>query len=398
MNEQSTTVNTSADLLSIVRDLEPLLLAHARTADDDRKMAPEVMSALIDSGLLKMWVPRALGGMELPPNRALGVMEALARIDPATGWVVSNCVFISMLYQFLPPEALEDLLGKPDIVTCGSFTPPGSATENDHGYLVSGKWAFGSAIDYATSLAVLTLLTDDDGPVLDENEAPVRVAVFLDPNDVTVLDTWYTLGLRATGSTDYEVVDLELPRNRAYVVGPWEPIEGGPFAGPLYRLGLIIDAVRIAQVGVGIAQGALEDFVDLAAAKTPAYTAVLTADRATVQERVARAQALIQAGRHTLAGAVTEAWASVQDGPRIAGRDLVPMGLAASFALDASVQAVDLLYESAGSTAFRDEAPMQRRFRDLQTLRQNAIASWSRYESLGKFILGRESDWPWHQL
>jgi alkylation response protein AidB-like acyl-CoA dehydrogenase len=74
------------------------------------------------------------------------------------------------------------------------------------------------------------------------------------------------------------------------------------------------------------------------------------------------------------------------------------MGLAASFALDASVQAVDLLFESAGSTAFRDESPLQQRFRDLSTLRQNAIASWSRYESLGKMILGRESDWPFHQL
>ena len=172
----------------------------------------------------------------------------------------------------------------------------------------------------------------------------------------------------------------------------------GPFASPLYRMGLIIDAVRIAQVGVGIAQGALEEFIELAAAKTPAYTATLTADRATVQERVARAQALIQAGRHTLRATVADAWESVQDGPRITGPTCVPMGLAASFALDAAVQAVDLLYASGGTTAFRDESPLQKRFRDLQTLRQNAIASWSRYESLGKLILGRQSDWAFHQL
>ena len=74
------------------------------------------------------------------------------------------------------------------------------------------------------------------------------------------------------------------------------------------------------------------------------------------------------------------------------------MGLAASFTLDASVQAVDLLYESGGSSVFRDESPLQKAFRDLQTLRQNAVASWSRYESLGKIILGRPSDWPFHNL
>ena len=41
---------------------------------------------------------------------------------------------------------------------------------------------------------------------------------------------------------------------------------------------------------------------------------------------------------------------------------------------------------------------LRQRCRDLQTLRQNAIASWSRYESLGKIILGRQSDWAFHQL
>jgi indole-3-acetate monooxygenase len=113
---------------------------------------------------------------------------------------------------------------------------------------------------------------------------------------------------------------------------------------------------------------------------------------------VARAQALIQAARHTLRATVADAWESVQNGPRIMGQTCVPMGLAASFALDSSVRAVDLLYESGGTTGFRDESPLQKRFRDLQTLRQNAITSWSRYESLGKLILGRQSDWAFHLL
>ena len=77
---------------------------------------------------------------------------------------------------------------------------------------------------------------------------------------------------------------------------------------------------------------------------------------------MARSQALIQAGRHSLSATVAEAWESVQDGPRITGQTCVPMGLAASFALDAAVQAVDLLYASGGTTAFRDESPLQKRF------------------------------------
>ena len=389
---------TDNPLGDLVRDLEPLLLRHAAAAEANRKMAPEVMAALVDTGLLRMWVPKAYGGMETEPNAALEVMEALARIDSATGWVVSNCVFISTLYQFLPAPVLDELLGSLRSVTCGSFVPPGTARATDDGYLVSGNWSFGSAAHYASSLAALTLLTGDEGPVLGEGGGPVTVLTFLDPKAVTLLDaTWNTLGLRATGSVNFTAQDLHVPRDHTFLLGPWEPT-AGPFSAPLYRIGLIIDAVRIAQVAVGIAQGAVEEFVELASAKTPAYTATLTADRSTVQERVARAQALVKAARHTLQTTVAQAWDAVQVGPRITGPTCVPMGLAASFALEASVQAVDLLYQSGGTTAFRDESPLQRRFRDLQTLRQNAIASWSRYESLGKLILGRPSDWPFHNL
>ena len=383
--------------LDTVRDLEPLIRRHASSAEERRDMAPEVMSALVDAGLFRMWIPKAYGGAEMEPNEALKIMEELARIDGSTGWVVSNCVILAMFHQFLPSMVVKELLGDPGTVPCGAFWPPGTATATDDGYVINGNWSFGSATRFATSLMALSVLANDDGPVVDPSGSPVSVVTFFDRKDAKLLDTWHTLGLRATGSTNFSVTNLAIPRDRSYVLGPWETTEG-PFAGPLYRMGLILDAVRIAQVGVGIAQGSLEDFLALASVKTPAYTARVTADRETVQDRVARAQALIQAARNTLRATVRDSWKAVQDGPRITGPTCVPMGLAAAFAIDASAQALDLLYESSGSTAFRDECPLQRRFRDLQTLRQNAVTSWSRYESLGKIILGRPNDWPFHQL
>ena len=62
----------TVDYLQIVRDLEPMILRHAATAEVNRKMAPEVMSALIDTGLLRMWIPQALGGLEMAPNASPG--------------------------------------------------------------------------------------------------------------------------------------------------------------------------------------------------------------------------------------------------------------------------------------------------------------------------------------
>ena len=360
-------------------------------------MAPEIMEALVSSGVLRMWVPRAYGGLEADPNESLDVMEHLAGIDASTGWVVSNCVFISTMPRFLPDAVCGRILGDPGVVACGTFVPPGTARATADGYVVNGDWSFGSATQYATSIVTLVLLVNDAGELVLQDGNPVSIVAYFSRDDVEFRDTWHTLGLRATGSTNFSVENLTVPKEHTYALGPWEN-RSGPFSGPLYRLGLIMDAVRIAKVGVGIAQGAVDEFVELATTKTPAYTAALTADRATVQERVARAQALVQAGRASIRTTVTDGWAAVQDGSRITGDRCIPMGLAASFALDAAAQAVDLLYQAGGTTAFRDESPLQRRFRDIQTLRQNAISSWSRYESLGRMLLGRPSDWPFHQL
>lgn len=291
-----TTVDTPSSLSEAVAAVEPVIREYAATAEEKRVMAPEIIEALVSSGLLRMWVPRAYGGLEAAPNESLDVMERLARIDAATGWVVSNCVFITTICQFLPENVRARIVGDPHVVACGSFVPPGAARVTDDGYIINGNWSFGSAIQYATSIVVLNLLVDGNGDLVLQEGNPVSVVAFLHADDVEFQDTWHTLGLRGTGSVNFTATDLAVPRDHTYLLGPWQS-EEGPFSGPLYRLGLIMDAVRIAKVGVGIAQGAVDDFSNLATTKTPAYTTTITADRATVQERVARAQALVQAGR-----------------------------------------------------------------------------------------------------
>jgi len=112
-----------------------------------------------------------------------------------------------------------------------------------------------------------------------------------------------------------------------------------------------------------------------------------------VQDRVARARALIDAGRNTIYAEVAKAWAFVQGGARITVAEGVPLALAASFGMEAAVQAVDLVHGIAGTSAIRNEQRFQQYFRDVHTISQHAFASASRYESLGKILLGRQSDW-----
>jgi alkylation response protein AidB-like acyl-CoA dehydrogenase len=215
--------------------------------------------------------------------------------------------------------------------------------------------------------------------------------------EAQIFDTWYTLGMRGTGSADIAVQDLFVPERRSVALTAFDN-PGSAYRGPLYRFGAWIDALRIASTVLGIAGAALEALVQLAASKTPNFTQTTLADRSTAQDGVARARAQLDAARSYIRTTVLDAWDFVRSegSPRITVAEGVPLGLAGSFGVQAAVQVVDRVYELAGTTAIREEHPIQQYFRDVQTLRQHAIASANRFESLGKILLGRQSDWGFY--
>src|SRR6185312_9215138 len=100
---------------------------------------------------------------------------------------------------------------------------------------------------------------------------------------------------------------------------------GTAYKGPLYRMGFWLDAIRIAITALGIARAALDAFVELAQAKTPNGIQSVLADRAVVQDQVARARAMIEAGRAAVYQSVGDAWEYVNSGPRITTNEGISM-------------------------------------------------------------------------
>ena len=80
----------STTLLTAVETLAPVIRHHAAAAERQRQLPLPVVQALTDAGLFRMCVPRALGGLEVPPLTFYRVVEAVARLDGSTGW----CTFI----------------------------------------------------------------------------------------------------------------------------------------------------------------------------------------------------------------------------------------------------------------------------------------------------------------
>jgi alkylation response protein AidB-like acyl-CoA dehydrogenase len=76
-------------LLEHVRQLEPFIREQAEAADQERQLPQPLVDALHDSGLMRMYVPEKYGGSGLSPMEALGVVEAVARIDASVAWALN---------------------------------------------------------------------------------------------------------------------------------------------------------------------------------------------------------------------------------------------------------------------------------------------------------------------
>jgi alkylation response protein AidB-like acyl-CoA dehydrogenase len=376
----------------MLAQVEPVLRRYAPVAEAARQLPPELAKALIDAGMFRVWTPRAFGGLELDPIASFRLFEELSRLDGSTGWVVGNAAIGPYICQMLPDEGAAEVLADPRTVIAGVYNPPGAAIPVEGGYRITGRWPFGSACHFSNWLTAPCLIMDGEAPRLGPDGIPLLLNVFFRRDEAEILDTWHTMGMRGTGSADFAAKDVFVPERRSFVLGPFDH-PGSAFTGPLYRFGIWLDPARIALTGLGIARAALDAFMELAATKTPTLMQTALADRSSVQDGVARARALIDAARGYAYATLSDGWQFVQGGTRITIAEGVPLGLAGTFGMQAAVQAVDLIYNMAGSTAFREEHPFQQCFRDVRTLGQHAIASAARFESLGKVMLGRQSDW-----
>jgi len=222
--------------------------------------------------------------------------------------------------------------------------------------------------------------------------------VWMRASEARVLDNWNTLGMRGTGSHDYVVNDAFVPEHRTWRIGPLGDLPPA-YAGPLCRLGIWWVGPLNASVALGIARAMVEDAIALAATKTPSYTMTGLADRPVAQDRIARAKAAIDAGMSYIERSVQRAYEhTLMSGDRIGVEQGIPLALAGSYGHEAANQAVDLVHSVVGTSGIRAEQRFQQYFRDVHTVSQHAFSTPSRFESIGKLLLGRETDWAFYTL
>src|SRR5206468_3579678 len=77
---EMTTTLLESPAREMVAQVEPVLRKYAAQNEADRRLAPEVIEALVDSGITRAVLPKAYGGFEMDPVSGLKLLEDVSRI------------------------------------------------------------------------------------------------------------------------------------------------------------------------------------------------------------------------------------------------------------------------------------------------------------------------------
>lgn len=378
----------AVNVLDAIRALAPGLVARGEEIELARKLPPDIAADLARAGLFKLCVPAAYGGGEASPRVLLEAIEAVAQADGSAGWCVMIGATSGASAAYLEPAVAREIHGDPMSVTGGIFAPRGRAVRDGAGYRVDGRWQWASGSGHCRWMKGGCVVIDDGKPRMIRDGVPDSRMVYMPADRIEFLDTWFSSGLKGTGSCDMQVRDLFVPAERTVSIVTDRPrVDGALYRFPIF--GLL--AMGCAAVALGIARGAIEDLRDLAGAKTPTGSRRPLAERAMAQVDAARAEATLSSARAWLLEAIAEAETAAAAG-EIPVALRARLRLAATHATDSAAKAVDLMYTLGGGTSVYCESPLQRRFRDVHVVTQHMMVGASTYELAGRVLLGVPTD------
>jgi 3-hydroxy-9,10-secoandrosta-1,3,5(10)-triene-9,17-dione monooxygenase len=355
------------------REIVPTLRERAQAAEDARMLIRENEQLLHETGLFRFHQPKAFGGMELAFVALVDIAAELARGCPSTAWNVGNLACHHWILGYYEPETQHEVWdANPDALIASSIAlAAGRARKADGGFIVNGRWPFSSGVDNSDWNMLAVTVYGDDG------KTAVDWRLCLVPkSDYEIIDTWYAMGMAATGSKDVKVSELFVPERRALALarcrGGLEHPGAALNPGPLFRIPIVAASSHpLAPAAVGAAEGAYELFVASMAKRVGTYTGARVADFQAVQIKVARARCLIDAARQLLRDSAIafQAAAERNEIPDLATK--LRFRAHSAFAVNQAREAVETLWSCYGAQGLYTRDPLQRHLRDVLAINQH---------------------------
>lgn len=254
-------VRQASELIQRAAELVPALRKRAGQVDLERRLPDATIQDLIDADLFRIWIPKRYGGYQATVSTHLDMIRTLGHGCVSTAWTMAMMTTTSWMAAQLPQKAQDEIYGDtPSPRFVGLFTPTAhAAVRTEGGYIINGSRPWATGCLHATWAEIMVPLADEKGEIINQ------LWTFVPMEQVEIVDTWDTMGLRGTGSNTLVVKDLFVPEHRTIpMLGPQGVMEGFTRnehrdSEPLYRLPLaMISRECFAGSILGGAQAALE--------------------------------------------------------------------------------------------------------------------------------------------
>lgn len=210
--------------------------------------------------------------------------------------------------------------------------------------------------------------------------------ILLKQNECEVIDNWHVLGLAGTGSKDIRIDDVFVPEHRT---AAWN------LRGPRFADAAVFRAPQwstypfsLAAVSVGIAQGAIDHFLESGRDQTSRFGFKI-AEQQALQLRLAESAAEVDACKKIILGDLHETMAYMEHAEEL------PLQMCARNKRDmayvpvVAARAVDRIFYGIGAGGIFQSQEIQRSFRDVQAANKQSALNWDvNGTEFGKVALG----------
>jgi 3-hydroxy-9,10-secoandrosta-1,3,5(10)-triene-9,17-dione monooxygenase len=377
---------TPAELPNRAVALQPLLRKHTAASETTRQAHDEVITALTEAGLFRLRTPKRFGGHGASMRTVLDVTSALGEADGSTAWLVGLAATSAWMSSHASERAQQEVYGvDPDARSAGSLSPlPGRRVEG--GALVSGRWPYATGSPHASWASLGVLLGDD----VDQPGEPYLCLV--PASELTLDDTWRTVGMRGTGSNTWVGEDVFVPAHRMIsITGLVDGTLPATADDPHHRLTFLpLAMLDLFGPILGMGRGALALAIDQAPTKAMQYTFFdRQSDSTGVQLQVAEAALKLQTAELHAYQVADELDLAAAGGPALGYADRARIKAAIGYATQQVLDAINVLLNVHGAGSFAEANTMQQYWRDANTAARHAgLNATVGLEVFGKSLLG----------
>jgi alkylation response protein AidB-like acyl-CoA dehydrogenase len=355
-------------IVARAQGLFDLIRSHAAQGEADRRVAQPVIDALQEAGLFHISIPKRLGGQGANFRTFIDTIAEIGRADGGTAWaaaLLNVCTWFATLFS---EQAQQEVFGdNPGARVCGIFTPPQISEKGykgaEGGVRVTGEWGYASGSNHA-DWAVLGVKLGDN-----PDGSPIMGLGLIPMSDLSIKQTWYVAGMRASGSNTLVAEDVFVPDHR---IQSYDAMANDDYlcqASEDSDYAAFIPVAELILVGaqLGLVRAAIDITIAKGAKKSVAYT-VFTQARNSPAHQIELAQAVSEADQAVMllsrAAADVDLAAARHEKLDTLTRARIRMDTGAAARL--CREAINRLLSVNGASSFADVNPLQRIWRDSE--------------------------------